>query len=189
MSSNTRRAISATTMRGTAPHRFNADADGTRRARSPQQCGFLPRTGSPQKDSSAVGRRPDTRSIPGRSTAHTRLILERDGETRYVQKTVDPASGDVTLSMAGEHSHPSQMRAALGALHGDLADRFGRPPAGDDPPARCRLLLYRRAPCTRLVPTRSIDGKPHSTGTSATCSARLANGNPGRITVQGRRGG
>lgn len=61
------------------------------------------------------------------------LGLERLGDPHYVQRDVDPSSGDVTLAMSPEHPQTAEMAGALEALRRDFVDRFGREPGPNDP--------------------------------------------------------
>lgn len=67
-----------------------------------------------------------------RREEHARLVLERHGDPRYVQRGVDPSSGDVTLAMSPEHSQAAEMAGALEALRRDFVERFGREPGPHD---------------------------------------------------------
>ncbi len=67
-----------------------------------------------------------------RREEHARLVLERHGDPHYVQRDVDPSSGDVTLAMSPEHPQAAEMTGALEALRRDFVERFGREPGPND---------------------------------------------------------
>lgn len=68
-----------------------------------------------------------------RREQHVRLVLQRQNDPRYVQRDVDPVSGDVTLAMSPEHPQASEMASTFAALRRDFVERFGREPGPDDP--------------------------------------------------------
>lgn len=68
-----------------------------------------------------------------RREQHARLVLERRGDPHYVQRDVDPASGDVTVAMSPEHPQASEMADVFAALQRDFVERFGRDPGPNDP--------------------------------------------------------
>lgn len=68
-----------------------------------------------------------------RREEHARVVLERHGDPHYVQRDVDPVSGDVTVAMSPAHPQASEMAGALDALRRDFVERFGREPEPNDP--------------------------------------------------------
>lgn len=68
-----------------------------------------------------------------RREEHARLVLKRTNDPRYVQRDVDPSSGDITLAMPPEHPQASEMASTLAALRRDFVERFGREPGPNDP--------------------------------------------------------
>jgi len=64
---------------------------------------------------------------------HARLVAQRHNDPRYVQRDVDPASGDVTLAMSGSHPQAADMADTLDAMRRDFVERFGREPGPADP--------------------------------------------------------
>lgn len=68
-----------------------------------------------------------------RREEHARLVLERHGDPRYVQREVDLSSGDVTLAMSPAHPQAAEMADVFAALHRDFVERFGREPGPNDP--------------------------------------------------------
>ncbi|WP_143707975.1 hypothetical protein [Gordonia terrae] len=68
-----------------------------------------------------------------RREEHARLVLQRTDDPRYVQREVDPSSGDITLAMSPEHPQASEMASTLAALRRDFVERFGREPGPNDP--------------------------------------------------------
>ncbi|WP_133248732.1 hypothetical protein [Williamsia muralis] len=68
-----------------------------------------------------------------RREEHARLVLERHGDPHYVQRDVDPSSGDITLAMSPEHPQAAEMADVFAALQRDFVERFGREPGPNDP--------------------------------------------------------
>ncbi len=68
-----------------------------------------------------------------RREEHARLVVQRNNDPRYVQRQVDPESGDVTLAMSGSHPQAADMAGTLDALRRDFVERFGREPGPGDP--------------------------------------------------------
>lgn len=68
-----------------------------------------------------------------RREEHARLVLERHGDPHYVQRDVDPSSGDIALAMSPEHPQAAEMADVFAALQRDFVERFGREPGPNDP--------------------------------------------------------
>ncbi|MFI7166942.1 hypothetical protein ACIBM3_31255 [Rhodococcus erythropolis] len=68
-----------------------------------------------------------------RREAHTRLVVERSGNAQFVQRQIDPLTGDRTLSMSPQHPAAQDMRESMQELRREFTERFGREPGPEDP--------------------------------------------------------
>lgn len=62
---------------------------------------------------------------------HTRMVVERSGDPAYAQRRVDPANGDITVTVPQDQA--SEVAAMFEELRAEFAEHFGRPPGPDDP--------------------------------------------------------